>query len=76
MSKGLVPWRTQEGKKKKNHQGRWLGIFQPDRKESAHLGKMTKGKAAKRWNLEDIEKVRTKVSHLGPPITRKSARDF
>ena len=35
--------------KKKNHQGRWLGIFQHGRKESAHLGKMTKGKAAKRW---------------------------
>ena len=47
MSEGLVLWGTQEGKK--NHQGRWMGIFQPSRKELTHLRKMTKGKAAKRW---------------------------
>ena len=33
--------------RKKNHEGKWLKNIQPGRKESAHLGKMTKGKAAK-----------------------------
>ena len=31
-----------------DHEGRWLGTFQPNREESAHLEKMTKGKA-KKW---------------------------
>ena len=31
-----------------DHEGRWLGIFQPGRKESANLEKMTKGKADKK----------------------------
>jgi len=31
-----------------DYKGRWLGIFQPDRNESAQLGKMTKRKATKR----------------------------
>ena len=35
--------------RKKNHEGKWLGNFQLGRKELAHLGKMTKGKAAKNW---------------------------
>ena len=29
-----------------------LGIFQPDRRESAHLEKMTKDKAAKKMGLK------------------------
>ena len=33
-----------------DHEGRWLGIFQYDRKESDHLEKMTKG--------ENSEKIR------------------
>ena len=32
-----------------DHEGRWLGIFQLDRKEFAYLEKMTKGKVAKKW---------------------------
>ena len=64
-----------------DYKGRWLGIFQPNRKESAHLGKMTKRKVAKkvdlkRWNLEVLEKERSKVSPLGPLKTGKSARGF
>ena len=35
--------------RKKNYEGKWLGNFQPGRKELAHLGKMTKGKATKNW---------------------------
>ena len=35
--------------RKKNYERMWLGNFQPGRKESAYLGKMTKGKEAKRW---------------------------
>ena len=34
-----------------DYEGRWLGIFQPDRRESAHLEKMTKDKAAKKMGL-------------------------
>ena len=30
----------------------------------------------KRWNLEALEKIRTKVNLLGPPRARKSARGF
>ena len=30
----------------------------------------------KKWNLEALEKERTKVSLLGPPRTGKLARDF
>ena len=33
--------------RKMDHEGRWLGIFQSDERESTHLGKMTKGKATK-----------------------------
>ena len=44
MKKGSVPRESKE----MNHEGRWLGIFQPDRKESTHLEKMTKGKEAKK----------------------------
>ena len=78
ISKDLVSQRIQ----KKNHEGRWLGIFQSGRKKSAHLGKMTKRKTTKRWvwkkkwNLEVLEKERTKVSLLGRPIMGKSARGF
>ena len=35
-----------------DHEGRWLRIFQPDRKKSAYLEKMTKGKAAKKVGLK------------------------
>ena len=64
-----------------DHEGRRLRIFQPDRKESAHLGKMTKGRTnqkvdLKRWNLEVLEKEGSKVSPLGPPRIGKSAKDF
>ena len=37
--------------KEMDREGRWLGIFQPDRRESAHLEKMTKDKAAKKMGL-------------------------
>ena len=45
------------------------------------MGKMTKRKVAKkvdlkRWNLEVLEKERSKVSPLGPLKTGKSARGF
>ena len=59
-----------------NHEGRWLGVFQPDIKESANLGKMTKGNATKRWNLEVLEKERSKVSLLGPPRMESQLRAF
>ena len=35
--------------RKMDREGRRLRIFQPDRKELAHLEKMTKRKATKRW---------------------------
>ena len=38
--------------KKVDHEGRWLGIFQSDREESAHLEKMTKGEAVKKVGLK------------------------
>ena len=38
--------------RKVDHEGRWLGIFQPDREESAHLEKMTKSEAAKKVGLK------------------------
>ena len=52
--------------RKKNHEGKWMGIFQPSRKELAHLRKMIKGKnvGLKKWNLEALEKERTKVNLL------------
>ena len=37
-----------EEHRKVDHEGRWLGIFQYDRKEFDHLEKMTKGEAAKK----------------------------
>ena len=70
MSEGLVLWGTQKGKKKK-----------PPRKVDGDLSTWQKGinslekndkresnqkVGLKRWNLEDLEKVRTKVSLLGP----------
>ena len=62
------------------HEGRWLGIFQPNGRESAHLGKMTKGKQPKgilkRWYLEVLEKEISKVNPLGPPRMGKSTRGF
>ena len=69
MSEGLVLWGTQKGKKK------------PPRKVDGDLSTWQKGinslekndkresnqkVGLKRWNLEDLEKVRTKVSLLGP----------
>ena len=39
-------------RRKVDHEGGWLGIFQPDREESAHLEKMTKGEAAKKVGLK------------------------
>ena len=59
-----------------DHEGRWLGIFQIDGRESAHLGKITKRKEAKRWYLEILEKERSKVSLLGPLRTGKLAGGF
>jgi len=35
-----------------DHEGKWLGIFHPDRREFAHLEKITKGKAAKKVDLK------------------------
>ena len=40
-------------RKKVDHEGRWLGIFQPDKEESAHLEKMTNGEAAKKVGLKN-----------------------
>ena len=37
--------------RKVDHEGRWLGIFQPDKEESAHLEKMTKSEVAKKVGL-------------------------
>ena len=67
--------------KKMHHEGRRLGVFQLDIKESAHLGKRTKGKVAKMWVwkgwcLEALGKERLEVSPLGPPKTGKSARSL
>ena len=64
-----------------DHERRWLGIFQSNRREFAHLEKMTKGKKAKKsgsekWCLEVLGKERLEVSPLGPPRTRKLARRF
>ena len=63
-----------------NYEGRWLGIFQPDRREFAILGKMTKGKlpkvGLKRWNLKAVGKERLEISSLGPLRTRKPAKGF
>ena len=38
--------------RKVDHEGRWLGIFQPNREESAYLEKMTKGEATKNVGLK------------------------
>ena len=60
----------------------WLGIFQPSKKESAQLGKMTKGKATKnvglkkkkKWNLEALEKERTKSQLSRTPQNGKVSK--
>ena len=44
-------WYLKE-RKKVNHEGRWLGIFQLDEEESAHLEKMTKFEVAKKVGLK------------------------
>ena len=41
-----------------------------DKMESSHKVGL------KKWNLEALEKERTKVSHLRPLRTRKPVRDF
>ena len=47
-----------------------MGIFQPDRKESAYLEKMTKSKAAKKWVwkvvFRSFGKRRIRSQPLGP----------
>ena len=49
MNKGLVPRGTQ----KEEHEGKVVGkTFNLAEMESAHLGKMTKGKVAKKLNLK------------------------
>ena len=58
-----------------------MGNFQPGRKELAHLGKMKKKRKKPKGGSEKIEpkaleKEKTKVSLLGSPRTRKSARGF
>ena len=59
-----------------DHEGRWLVIFLPDGRESAHLRKMIKMKEAKMWYLEILEKERSKVSLLGPLRIGKPAGGF
>ena len=54
-----------------DHEGRWLGIFKPDGRESPHLGKNDKMESSqkvglKRWYLEVSEKEISKVRLLGP----------
>ena len=53
--------------------------FQPGRKELAHLGKMTRGKAAKSWvwkRWEALKEEGTKVSFLRIPQNGKSVGEF
>ena len=62
-----------------DHVGRWLEIFQPDRRESAHLEKMTKSSQKsgfQKWYLEVLGKEILEVNLLGPPRIGKSARNF
>ena len=55
-----------------------MAIFQPSRKESAHLRKMIKGKnmGLKKWNLEALEDEKPKVNSLRPSKTGRSAGSF
>ena len=63
-----------------NHEGRWLGIFQPDKEESAYLKKKTKDKAAKRGFSKSLskslEKKKLKVSPQEPTKEEGQLRTF
>ena len=72
MSKGLIPWGTQEEKPPRKVAGD-LSAWQ---KVISSLGKNDKREISqkvglKKWNLEALEKERTKVSLLGPPQNGK-----
>ena len=58
-------------RKKMNHEGRWLGIFQLDREESTHLEKMTKCEATKKvglkMSIQQLQEERIESQPLGPP---------
>ena len=78
MNKGLVP----RGNQKEEP---WREVarktFNLARMESAHSGKMTKGKTAKKlslkmWDLEALKEERLEVSSLKTPQNGKSARNF
>ena len=78
MNKGLVPRGTQKEEPRKEVVGK---IFNLAEMKSAHSGKMTKGKVAKklnlkRWGVEALKEERLEVSSLGTPQNGKSARDF
>jgi len=63
-----------------DHEGRWLGIFQPDREESTYLEKMTKGETAKnvglRRSILKLWELKIKSQLFGPPKRGRSAGDF
>ena len=78
MNKGLVPQGTQKEEPRREVVGK---IFNLVEMESAHLGKMTKRKVAKklnlkRWGVDALKEERFEVSSLGTPQNRKSARSF
>ena len=67
--------------RKKNHEGRWLRIFQPGKKEAAHLEKMTKGKSNQKGRPEKVKsrslgKRKNKGQPFRTPKKGKSAGVF
>ena len=76
MNKGLVLWGTQKEEPRREVVGKTFAEM-----ESAHLGKMTKGKVAKklnlkRWGVKALKEERLEVSSLGTPQNGKSVRGF
>ena len=58
-----------------DHEGRWLGIFQFDREKSAHLEKMTKSKAAKKWVWKVVFRSFGKRRIGGQPLVSRPKPD-
>ena len=78
MNKGLVPRGTQKEEPRREVVGKTFNLA---KMESAHSGKMTKWKAAKklnlkRWGVEALKEERLEVSSLRTPQNGKSARGF
>jgi len=74
------PWYLREPMKK-NQKGRRLAIFQSSRKGISSPGKNDKREGSqkvglKKWNLETLEKERTKNQLSRTPQNRKSASGF